>query len=58
MGFYLVLCDSDVAGAKNVGMKGVLLLVPGRDQERGGADFVVSELSEVLDIVKELEGAD
>ncbi len=50
--------DTDVAGAKNAGMKGILLLVPGRDQERSGADFVVSELSEVTDILKELEGAD
>lgn len=50
--------DTDVAGAKNAGMKGILLLVPGRNQERGGADFVVSELSEVLGILKELEGAD
>ena len=50
--------ETDVAGAKNAGMKGILLLVPGRDQERSGADFVVSELSEVTDILKELEGLD
>lgn len=50
--------DTDVVGAKNAGMKGVLLLVPGRDPERGDPDFVVKKLSEILDIVIELEGAD
>ena len=49
---------SDVVGAKSAGMKGVLLLVPGRDPERGDPDFVVTKLSEILDIVIELEGAD
>ena len=50
--------DSDVVGAKNAGMKGILLLLPGRDPERGDPDFVVKKLSEILDILKDLEGAD
>ncbi|MFQ6106468.1 MAG: HAD family hydrolase [Thermoplasmata archaeon] len=49
--------DTDIAGAKNVGMVGVLLLVPGRNPDRGDADFIVSELPDVLGIVEELEGA-
>jgi putative hydrolase of the HAD superfamily len=50
--------DTDVVGAKGAGMKGILLLVRGRDPDRGDPDFVVSKLSEVLTIIEELEGAD
>ncbi|MFQ5910382.1 MAG: HAD family hydrolase [Thermoplasmata archaeon] len=50
--------DTDVIGARRAGMKCVLLLVPGRDTDRGQPDFVVSELSDVLRIVEYLEGAD
>jgi putative hydrolase of the HAD superfamily len=49
--------DTDVMGAKNAGMKGVLLLVPGRGPDRGDPDYVVSRLQEMLDVIDELEGA-
>lgn len=49
---------TDIVGAKNAGMRGVLLRKPGWDQDESQADFVVSELREVLYVVEELEGVD
>lgn len=49
---------TDIVGAKNAGMTSVLLRIPGWDQDESQADFVVSQLREVLYIVEELEGMD
>lgn len=49
---------ADIAGAKNAGMRGVLLRIPGWDQDESQADFVVSELREVLYIVEEMGAVD
>lgn len=49
---------TDIVGARNAGMRGVLLRKPGWDQDESKADFVISELREVLYLVEELEGMD
>lgn len=48
--------EADILGAQGAGMKGVLLLLPGRPPHQGSPDFVVSDLAEVGRIIEELEG--
>lgn len=50
--------DNDIIGARKAGMRTILVLLPGRDPDRGHPDFVVSKVQEVLRVVEELEGAD